>query len=84
VTSLPLIKNRTIYEDIKKAYYGGLSEVYKGYGENLYYYDVNSLYPYGVLNDMTGNVCHYIENHSENDGLDIKKRSSFWIFLLWC
>ena len=31
---------------IRSGYYGGHSDVYKPYGENLYYYDVNSLYPY--------------------------------------
>ncbi|XP_073313483.1 DNA polymerase-like [Primulina huaijiensis] len=31
---------------IRRAYYGGHVDVYKPYGENLYYYDVNSLYPY--------------------------------------
>ncbi|XP_073313494.1 DNA polymerase-like [Primulina huaijiensis] len=31
---------------IRRAFYGGHVDVYKPYGENLYYYDVNSLYPY--------------------------------------
>lgn len=31
---------------IRKGYYGGHTDVYIPYGENLYYYDVNSLYPY--------------------------------------
>lgn len=31
---------------IRRGYYGGHTDVYKPYGENLYYYDVNSLYPY--------------------------------------
>lgn len=31
---------------IRKAYYGGHTDIYKPYGKNLYYYDVNSLYPY--------------------------------------
>ncbi len=41
---IPLIKyNRKMYNDIRQAYYGGITEVYKPYGEGLYYYDVNSL-----------------------------------------
>lgn len=32
--------------DIRKAYYGGRVEIFKLHGENLHYYDVNSLYPY--------------------------------------
>ena len=47
---IPLIKNPTIYNDIKQAYYGGRVEVYKPTtdkpGQKLYYYDVNSLYPF--------------------------------------
>ena len=55
---IPLINTKAIYRDIKLAYYGGNTEVYKPYGENLYYYDVNSLYPYVSLNDMVGLECH--------------------------
>ena len=29
---------------IQRVYYGGHADTYKPYGENLYYYDVNSLY----------------------------------------
>ncbi|XP_075515543.1 DNA polymerase-like [Primulina tabacum] len=31
---------------IRRGYYGGHFDVYKPYGENLHYYDVNSLYPF--------------------------------------
>ena len=31
---------------IRRAYYGGHTDTYKPYGEDLYYYDVNSLYPF--------------------------------------
>lgn len=31
---------------IRRGYYGGHVDVYKPYGKDLYYYDVNSLYPY--------------------------------------
>lgn len=31
---------------IRRGYYGGHADVYKPCGDNLYYYDVNSLYPY--------------------------------------
>jgi hypothetical protein len=52
--NIALISNRDMWNSIKKGYYGGIAEVYKPYGENLYYYDVNSLYPYTALNDMPG------------------------------
>lgn len=40
-------------EYFRKNYYkGGRVEVYKCYGKNLFYYDVNSLYPYVMLEKM--------------------------------
>lgn len=40
------IPNRNEDTFIRRGYYGGHTDTYKPYGENLYYYDVNSLYPY--------------------------------------
>ncbi len=57
---IPKIRG-SLYDDIKKSYYGGVTEVYKPYGENLLYYDVNSLYPYAALNPMCGNKYTYLE-----------------------
>lgn len=37
---------------IRNGYYGGGTDVYKKYGKNLHYYDVNSLYPSAMLNTM--------------------------------
>ena len=33
-------------------YSGGRVEVFKGYGENVNVYDVNSLFPHSMLNEM--------------------------------
>jgi len=55
--NLPYINKASVYRDIKKAYYGGITEVYKPFGENLYLYDVNSLYPYVAYNEMPGLYC---------------------------
>lgn len=57
---LPIIK-QNMYNDIRKAYFGGVTEVYIPYGKDLYYYDVNSLYPFAALNPMPGNKCTYLE-----------------------
>lgn len=44
----PLTNNiRTKLTDF---YYGGRTEVFKRYGEDLFYYDINSLYPYVMAN----------------------------------
>nr|QHB79550.1 DNA polymerase [Sesuvium portulacastrum] len=40
------IPNKNEDTFIRRAYYGGHTDVYKPYGEDLYYYDVNSLYPF--------------------------------------
>lgn len=40
------IPNRNEDEFIRSGYYGGHTDTYIPYGENLYYYDVNSLYPF--------------------------------------
>ena len=33
---------------VRKSYFGGATDYYKSYGENLHYYDVNSLYPHAM------------------------------------
>lgn len=47
---------------VRKGYYGGATDHYKLYGKNLYYYDVNSLYPYAMLKPMP---LHHIKYHSD-------------------
>jgi len=37
---------------LRKFYHGGRVEVYKMFGKNLNYYDINSLYPYVMLNEF--------------------------------
>lgn len=71
--NISLINKRSIYEDLINSYFGGITEVYKPYGENLFYYDVNSLYPYAALNAMPGRVCVYDNkiNLPVNEMLDI-------------
>lgn len=41
---------------IRNSYYGGGTDVYKAYGKNVHYYDVNSLYPFAMLNPMPYNL----------------------------
>jgi len=64
--TIPSITDNLVYEDIKKAHYGGQTEVYRPVGENLYYYDVNSLYPYSCLNDLTGCEATYYQVINED------------------
>ena len=63
--NIPVINKSSIYKDIKQGYYGGMTEVYRPYGENLYYYDVNSLYPYVALQDMPGLSANKLQFFSD-------------------
>nr|QBM09675.1 hypothetical protein [Dactylella sp.] len=66
-SKIGIINKKSVYNDIKKAYYGGINEVYKPYGKNLYYYDVNSLYPFAAKNIMPGHKCSFIESENPLD-----------------
>lgn len=48
---IPILKG-SIDNFIRKGYFGGHTDYYKGYGENIHYYDVNSLYPYSMMKPM--------------------------------
>jgi hypothetical protein len=55
-SKLPIIKGLA-HNDMRNAYYGGVVEVFRNEGHNLKLYDVTSLYPFAMLNDMpTGNM----------------------------
>lgn len=50
--------------DIRKSYTGGSTDMYIPYGENLYHYDINSLYPNSMFRfDMpVGNIKYFKGN----------------------
>lgn len=68
-SKLPIIKG-SAYDELKNAYYGGVTEVYRPYGKDLYYYDVNSLYPFVALNPMCSNKYTYIEFYKTEVNID--------------
>ena len=68
--NIPNINKPSIYKDIKEAYYGGITEVYRPHGNNLYYYDVNSLYPFAALQDMPGLTCSKLRFYLNNNDID--------------
>lgn len=63
------IPNKNEDSFIRRAYYGGHTDTYKPYGEDLYYYDVNSLYPF-VMKEypMPGGVPVW---HGNLEGKDL-------------
>jgi DNA polymerase type B, organellar and viral len=76
--AIPLINKRHIYDFIYNAYYGGITEVYKPYGKNLKYIDVNSLYPFSALNPLPGCSCSYIESYDLIKPLDLDNLFGFF------
>ena len=70
-SKIPLINNNTLFNFIYSAYFGGNTEVYKPFGKNLTYLDVNSLYPYTAINPMPGIECIWVECFDSN-GLDLE------------
>lgn len=58
--------------EIRPGYFGGSTDYFHKYGENLYYYDVNSLYPKAMCNQMP---CEYIE--TVDDCTNIKLEDIF-------
>jgi hypothetical protein len=74
---IPLINKFEIFNFIKEGYYGGITEVYKPYGKNLTYIDINSLYPYAALNDMPGIECNY-EECFDNETLNLDNLFGFY------
>lgn len=58
---------KNIDKFLRKSYMGGIVNVFKPYGENLEYYDINSLYPYSMLKDMPiGEPKWYKKNQINN------------------
>jgi hypothetical protein len=47
---------------IRKNYYGGATDYYKAYAENVYYYDVKSLYPTAMCNIMPYKIIKKYNN----------------------
>jgi len=58
---IPILKGSTD-KFIRRSYFGGGTDYYIGYGENLHYYDVNSLYPYSMMKPMPFKIIKYHNN----------------------
>ena len=59
--NIPILKG-SIDLFIRKSYFGGATDVYKKYAQNIKYYDVNSLYP----DSMTKPMPYQIIKHHKN------------------
>ena len=67
---IPLLKP-SVEKDIRKSYYGGATDYYKVKLVEGKYYDVNSLYPFAMLNDMPLNFI------KEEKGFNIRLEDVF-------
>lgn len=80
--TIPLFKGK-IMDFLRESYSGGSVDVYKPYGKNLYWYDVNSLYPYNMLKNKfpTGEVIQFQGDIEWIYKLDdrFKKEDTYWI-----
>nr|YP_009739386.1 DNA polymerase 2 [Tricholoma terreum]QIC20230.1 DNA polymerase 2 [Tricholoma terreum] len=73
---IPILKGSTD-KFIRNSYFGGGCDYYKGYGQNLYYYDVNSLYPFSMMKPMPFKL---IKQHN-NLNLDLTVDNKLFGFL---
>lgn len=62
-TEIPILK-RKVDNFIRESYFGGATDYYKQHGKNLNYYDVNSLYPFGMCKPIPLKLIKYYEDMS--------------------
>ena len=68
--NIAVVNKASLYKDIKQAYYDGITEVYIPFGNNLYYYDVNSLYPFVAYQPMPGLNCTKVTFYKPTQDLE--------------
>lgn len=66
---------------IRNSYIGGATDYYKLYGENLHYYDVNSLYPFAMLKPMPLNIVKF---HKDLSNTDLDNFFGFALAEIYC
>ena len=59
---------------IRNSYFGGSTDIYECYAKDLYYYDVNSLYPYAMCRPMPLNL---IKSYRGGSGIKLDKFFGF-------
>jgi hypothetical protein len=78
--NIPVLKD-SVDEFIRSSYFGGATDYYKCYGKNLKIYDINSLYPHSMMNEMPFEI---IKEHINMD-MQLKEDSQlFGLFEVEC
>ena len=78
IKQIPLINKSYMFNFIKEAFFGGITEVYIPHGHNLVYLDVNSIYPNEALNPLPGLNCVYLESYDDK-GLNLDELFGFFL-----
>lgn len=78
IKQIPLINKSYLFNFIKEAYYGGVTEVYRPHGLKLVGLDVNSIYPKESLKPLPGLKCEYVES-LEEEGLNLDELFGFFL-----
>ena len=65
---------------IRRSYFGGATDIYLRHAINVYYYDVNSLYPLAITKDMPHEFLGYLKR-SQTDEMERKGLGNFFGFI---
>lgn len=68
--NIPILK-RIDDDFIRQGYFGGATDYYKMKAENLYYYDVNSLYPFAMKKPMPFELIRKIKVHEHENNFNL-------------
>ena len=71
IKSIPVLNSR-MDSFVRFGFYGGCTDLYQKYGQNLHYYDVNSLYPTAMLKPMPIKPLEWLSSGRECGEIDIK------------
>jgi hypothetical protein len=77
---IPILNNKHD-SFIRNSYFGGATDYYKAYGENVYHYDINSLYPFAMMKPMPFNI---IREHNNINKMLTKDFNLFGFFEVEC
>ena len=77
---IPVMKKKTDYF-VRQAYYGGAVDHYKFYGQDIFSYDVNSLYPNSMCKDLPGTI---IREYSDMSNVKLENFFGFILAEVYC
>lgn len=78
--NIPILSSN-IDSFVRNSYLGGASDYYFEYGENINYYDVNSLYPHAMLNPMPFNLIKF---HKDLTNVKLEDFFGYCLVKVYC